>query len=408
MLMQTPQTYRTYSGTIVFIIISGLKAMSSMNIFSSISLLNRVAGASGLLKQIGPKWIGTTPSGLFILVPDESGVVAHEHILALFGELNAAGIPIRCGLSSGRLLAFEDVDGGINFIGRAINIAARLAFSGDNTACLIHESYMSLMIDLMPVGSKSILNGATSVVVKGKAHDGFGFRCLALDSTVLLSKPDVAATGEVTSVSAPAHVAALILTYDLPRFSEGDDSHLSKRVRALVDVMQMFKANNSKLKNLEPFFSPGGDGGTLVLPGSPTEAFALSRDLANRLIVENERRDQQISVDARMGLHYGNVLLYRDAADRLRPTGQSCFIAEELMADEEAKRAGLVYSGDLKVEISLGSDEFLERYFKQLPSMSMYGRDIERYVSRLSPSPAYTNPLLERLFGPTSSWPNES
>jgi hypothetical protein len=116
-----PSEYREYSATVLFFVIPKIKDMEPALAFSSLARLNRVIAGSGLRDAVREKWIGSTISGLFVLIPDQVPTPAHALLPKLFKSLAQAGVPVRCGVTWGQILCFRDADEELNFIGRPIN-----------------------------------------------------------------------------------------------------------------------------------------------------------------------------------------------------------------------------------------------------------------------------------------------
>jgi len=400
-----PIAYHTYNGTIIFVLVLGLKDMSPGTAYSCLIRLHSAVGKFSLINLLGTSWLGTTATGLFIAIPDEFGLRPHDYLASLYEVFAGQGLPIRSGISWGPFLCFTDIDNHVNFVGRTINVAARLAYSPNNPGCFIHSAYLDYAKGFAESKGSTLLAKGSSVTVLGKKHDGAGFRCCALTHEDLPVITSVIDKPMPRKYSDPRHSTGIILAYDLPQFSEGDESQIRKRVRSLVDTLRGLRENNLSARNAEMYFCPGGDGGLLVLPGLRQEAVELSKQLAQQLVVESEYKDRPISVDARLGVHYGAVTLYVDAAGRVRPTGPSCFIADELIADEASKNAGLVFSNALKDVISHGSGAFLRSEFEELPLLTSGPADgVLRFTPRRSVDGEFKHPLVEKLFGPTSSW----
>jgi hypothetical protein len=407
--MDKPVLYREYHGTVLFFVVDAIKVMARDVAYSCIVHLNSVIAETALVQTLGTSWIGTTVSGLFVLIPDASKLVPHSYLSALFDCLSRRGVPVRCGVTWGPFLCFQDADDELNFVGRAINIAARLAYSADNPGCLIHERYEEYAKGFSSITASDVLEGAPTGVIKRKKHDGIGFNCRLVDKARLSVLDGV---GEVlihghgqTALFDPG----LVLAYDLPQFSEGDESQLSKRVRGLADALRSFRENRENLRKAKLYFCPGGDGGILVLKNVRQEAIGLGKELVQKLIVESEYKDSSIAVEARLGIHYGVVTLYRDAGARLRPTGTTCFIADELISDSASREAGLVFSDSLRDVISHGSERYLRSEFDELPILkSGPAAGIVRFTPKSSSDARFKHPLIEQLFGPTSSWQAET
>lgn len=403
--MITASEYRDYTGTVLFFVIPDIKEMDSGLAFSALAQLHGTLRNSALLLGTSTQWIGSTISGLYVIVPDEAHIPVHSLLPMIFESLCKAGVPIRCGVAWGSCLCFRDADDELNFVGRPINLAARLAYSRENPACLISADSERFDDGYVHISSVLDLNSAPKRMIRGKTHDAAGFLCRVLDENVLQTldtpkPPEVHGHGQ-----SPEYSSGVILAYDLPKFSAGDDSQLSKRVRSVVNAIRELKENHSACREASIYFCPGGDGGIMVLSNVRQEASELAVTLAAKLVVESEYKDTHIAVDARIGVHYGPVTLYRDAAGRLRPTGPSCFIADDLIADADSRASGLVYSDSLRSVISHGSERFLKSEFDELPTLqSGPAAGLARYVPKPRTGAPLTHPLVRQLFGPLSSW----
>ena len=389
----------------IFVVVDQIKNMDASTAFSCMVQLNQLAVSWELVETLGPYWIGTTATGLFVLIPDDAHVVPHLFLGSLFDASSHVGVPIRCGVAWGPYLCFRDIDENLNFIGKAINTAARLANSSENPGSLLHEGYNEFARGFAGLGVQGELDGLPILIIRGKDHDQAGFRCKALDQGQLSVLQEVDHSRLHAHATTPKHSTGIVLSYDLPRFSEGDESQLSKRFRSLVDGLRAIGANNSAFREAAIFFCPGGDGGILVLCNIRTAAKELVTELGQRLTVESEYKASPIGVSAHLGVHYGVVSLYMDAAGRQRPTGPACFVAEDLISDSAGREVGIVFSGALRDVISHGSDTFLTERFEELPALQTGpAAGIPRYSPRAMSGAKWSHPLVEQLFNAAASW----
>lgn len=407
--MEAPVASKHYSGAVLFYVIPNLKNYEADAIYDSLAQINTIVGESALVKKVGKRWSGSTASGLFVIASDQSNVVPHEHIAPLFETFSRGGVPVRCGVSRGDILSFEDTDGEVNFVGGAINSAARLAYSDQNPGCLLHEKYTTYAEDFPSSKEWKSWKAHPMIVVKGKKHDLKGFKCLAV------GKPEVYVLDAFQREVVPQkhreapHAPGVVLAYDLAHFSAGDESAQSKRVAGIVGTFKLLKHDSKSVSKAKLYLCPGGDGGILVLSNLRQEALWLAKDLEQRLRVQSEGMAASISVEARVGVHYGEVTLYPDVAGRLRPTGRTCFVADEIISDEAASNASLVFSEALKEVISGGSASYLEQHFTMLPALnSGPAKDLDRYAPKKTDDLIAKHPFWELLFGKTSSWQPES
>lgn len=139
----TPLVDRKYHASVLFIVIPKIKDISPRRACDCLSALNRVMESLALMTRVDRGWTGSTISGIFVIVPDALSMCVHDHLVSLFERCAAVGIPIRAGISRGPVLCFADADGGINFVGRAINTAARLAYAKENQGCLAMQTSTS-------------------------------------------------------------------------------------------------------------------------------------------------------------------------------------------------------------------------------------------------------------------------
>jgi class 3 adenylate cyclase len=401
--MHQPVAHQYYNGAVLFFAVHDIKQYAPNLVTACIIELNRVVSQSALIQTIGRDWVGTTVSGLFVLVPDGANIVAHEHLARIAADCAKCGIPVKCAVAYGRVVCVEDTDCALNFIGTAINTAARLTFADENGGCLVAERYVQYAKEFSSHRDEGLLERSSVISVSGKAHDA-DFLCRKI------SRPDVSMLSEVNEGRLTAHksvseIPGLVIAYDLPQFSAGDESQIDKRVRSLVSAFHRLRQNRTALRNSKMYFCPGGDGGILVLENVLEEADEIATSLSKEFLVESEYKEDSISVEARIGVHYGVVLLYHDVRGALRPTGRTCFATEELTSDKYGKAAGLVFSGALKDVISRGSEKTLTREFEELPALPMGpAAELRRFARRASPKAQFSHPLIEQLFGPTSSW----
>ena len=324
-------------------------------------------------------------TGLILMVPDESNLEIHLLLSRLSEACYQRGIPILIGVAKGYLEALVDVDDELNFIGEAINIAARLAFSSQNQGCLYHTSYYLYSKDSIRKGPFHPSNGL-KVTVSGKVHDD-PFECFSL------SEPEISVLDDVVLSTIPSieisevqSLNAVAFAYDLPRFSDGDRNILSNRFRGIVDSIQSMKGRGDLPSDSQFFFSPGGDGGVVVISIRPDRAVAIAEMLAKILEIEDDNRDPEIAIKSRLGVHYGRVYLYENAQRQIRPTGKVCFTADRIASDKCAReRGGVIFSGALRGGLLQGSQVRFDSEFEELPaSEDDFLKNVKRYVRRNS------------------------
>lgn len=385
-----------HTASIAFIIIPGLEKLPSAVSLRALECLHSILRKyrSGPLKN-GVQVLSAL-TGAIIFTPDTANIYLHQHIGAIAADCYESGIAIRIGVTHGEVEELLDVDGSANFIGKPINIAARLAFAKQNTGCAFDSSFVA-SIGAAVIGDNALKpSDYPEVGLKGKEHDP-EYPCRVVPVAVFRVHEAVVPTSLPQGVS-PENLIAAVLAYDLPHFSAGDLSQLSKRFRAVIDVMQQAKVSR---EHAQFFFAPGGDGGLIVFGASDgygkRELYATACSLSEILAVESEDRRRPIQVDCRIGLHYGPVQLYLNAEGVKRPTGQVCFVANEVAGDQHAKaHEGIVVTSAFREIIAHGSDRRLADEFEALPPLQKDGIVLwsePRYV-RKSTSPSAAAPSL--------------
>jgi GUN4-like len=324
-------------------------------------------------------------TGAIIIVPDASEIYIHQHLLGILKQCKTSGVPIRIGITHGDVEVLEDSDGLMNFIGTPVNVAARLAFSTKNDSLLYENTYTELVRGIFRDKNKDLLHprDCLEITIEGKLHDR-AFLCrrpkanqLALNN--INESELLSLNGDCLDIN------AFVIAYDLPKFSRGDRSQLSKRFRSVIHTIKSSKANSAFPQNSSFYFSPGGDGGILVFrvnSNSLKQYVNTALDFVELLEVESDNKDSNIDVKSRVGLHYGVVNLYHDAEGIERPTGLICFIADEIASDELAKNnGGIVITDQIKGILFSGSNTRFEQEYKSLECLKNgVAKDVNRYV----------------------------
>ena len=188
------------------------------------------------------------------------------------------------------------------------------------------------------------------------------------------------------------YINGIAIAYDLPKFSQGDRSELSKRFRSVIDSINSIRNRSIFPKDSNQFFfSPGGDGGILILPikpeGSLSEYIDLAFGLIEKLEVESDSKDSNIDVKSRVGVHSRIFILYQNAEGILRPTGITCFIADEIASDDLAKeKGGIIITETIKESLFSGSTKRFEQEYESLTFLDKgAAQTIQRYAKKLYP-----------------------
>jgi hypothetical protein len=267
--------------TATFLEIPEITNQAPADSFLAIALLHQIVKSNYKNKEVAA--IRNSLTGAIVIIPDSANLNIHETLQELTTMIAEKGIPLRIGIAHGIIKVFEDADGLTSFIGQPMNIAARLAKSKENSGIIYHKSYHNKVAG--SIKSPDPLNPryGSRIEVAGKIHDQpfIGFQVnpsevrQPLDSD-LLHQYDQSYVGTRKTVS------SVIIAYDLPSFSAGDMTELSKRFRSVRDVMRDVKQNEAFPATF--YFSPGGDGGILVLQGEVQKTPRIYVETAFRLI----------------------------------------------------------------------------------------------------------------------------
>jgi hypothetical protein len=210
------------------------------------------------------------------------------------------------------------------------------------------------------------------IQVTGKPQDK-PFRCFVAPESFLAKPLDADLAFKWRS--------AVLIAYDLPKFSGGDRSELRKRFTRLG---QAFK----RLWQTSPtpaLVSPGGDGGVVVLRDvSLPQAAQIAERLRDLAQNESIGHSEAIAVKIRIGAHYGPVTEYRNARGVLRPAGLELFVADEIAGDELArKKNDIIVTHHLAESIANGSHEERAAIFEELPPLTKGpAAEVKRFVRR--------------------------
>jgi hypothetical protein len=405
--LQTRIERTSITATTAFINIPHLKQWPPDTAYRAIVGLHRVL-RKRLAAQIGQGLdILSALTGAIVVVPDGANLYLHRHLSSLGAGWCKMGIPVRVGVAHGEIEVLSDVDGWMNVIGDGVNVAARLASRRDRPGCVLHRSYLDSIKGVVDNGS--FLKGSRSVSLSGKAHDQQKMRGLWIAPEVFET---VRHLDEVLLPKYPARppVNSVALGYDLPQFSGGDRSELSKRFRSVVDVFNTIRSEGQLGPSSSLHFSPGGDGGVIVLQAEKRSGYQLAERLAKLLQIESAGRDDRIHVRTRIGVHYGPVYLYTNAVGVLRPIGHVCFVADAIASDQTSvgsSSRSVVFSEAFLDIVTDGSREYFVREFEELPALSGGpAKNIKRFVRReIAAKPE--DALYKRLVQRRGSWEPE-
>jgi hypothetical protein len=323
-------------------------------------------------------------TGAIILVPDAANVELVELLSGILPDIGRAGVTVRVGIAHGLVDLLEDADDSVNAIGIPINVAARLAHAKENGGLLVHETYATAIASaVVPSGHWLHPSTRSGVEIAGKRTEKF--HCFA-------APPDALPT-ETENLTAKAanprsgFVNAVMLAYDLPSFSDGDQRELASRFRSVVQEVRRLRQTGAIPADAPLWFSPGGDGAVLVINNVDAGLAHVVAHMLERLLeVETTLKAPRAGVRARIGLHYGPVFLYQSAEGPLRPTGPSLFIADALAGDDEARKySTAIVSAQLIGAATYGSDAYQRDHFHEINPLAWHHRNsIQRFVRRNS------------------------
>ena len=349
-------------------------------------------------------------TGVILIVPDRANTYIHHYVDDILSALYKHTVSVRIGVAWGTLELLEDSDDNLNAIGTPINVAARLAYSTSNPGFLFDSSYVQFSsATLDPQQSFGPFGSLPTLSVKGKAHDTHPFQCKAITADRLTHLTlDQSRTGLTESALRRTSKTfnGVVVAYDLPKFSQGDRSQLSKRFRSTVDAFKKLRRHDPSRDRML-HFSPGGDGGIAVFEADRTRGYDDAVEFAKLLAVESEGKSDRIEVNARIGLHYGGVVAYESLNGVYRPTGRSCFIADAITGDEVAKEANsVVFTETMADIVSNGSTKYLREHFRELPPLEQGpAAGLRRYVARhIGRSEGGGSPSIGAVSLPGSSW----
>ena len=357
-VMKNPDVHEgtEFPATVVLVLLKGLRDCSDTP-----KVQNALRALNEALRGVDPgAFVLSTLAGVIVVVPDTARWSADDIFHAL--DQAKVGFGLRVGVTHGIVEVVRDIDGEPNLLGPPINVAARLATSSDNPGVLIHESYAELVDTTLASTHWLHRSMRKAVSIAGKTQDPV-FTCFqgphSFDAKPL--------EREESYSSRPA----VLVAYDLPKFSAGDRAQLRKRFTRLAHVFQKLQQSAS-MQAATALLSPGGDGGVLVLEGvNLLDAAGIASRLQLLTELESLGHDESIAVEIRIGVHYGPVSRYVNARGIERPTGLAVFVADEIAGDEHARsRRGIILTYLLADSLAGGSNQRLASEFERLPKLT--------------------------------------
>lgn len=376
---------QTITASVAFISIPDLKKLTiGVHVHELISILHSKI-KDIISKHYNGVKVLSALTGAILVISDKLNIKPEPISLLdkIAQELNKLKIASRIGATHGDLSVLLDTDGALNFIGIPINIAARLCASESNNGILVHQSLFEHLLDI--IDAEHWLVNQSPIEVKGKRDEKFTCYSAPVESWPICEKTGYTYT---KSYSIKDTINASVISYDLPGFSDGDLNKLIQRFNSVVFAFQQ-TLSSEKLNEYgwNFYLSPGGDGGVFTFPQIDKEkAYDFAEKFAKKLEIQSKNKDESISVNCRIGIHYGAIALYQNAEEIMRPTGTHLFIADFITSDEAKKAGKLIFTEPLKEAVSSGDNQYFEVNFHPLSPLTVSGRTIKRYSSKIGNS----------------------
>jgi len=128
-------------------------------------------------------------------------------------------------------------------------------------------------------------------------------------------------------------------------------------------------------------FSPGGDGGLLILPIAKTRGHEIAENIIKSLGIESNNLAEGADAKSRVGIHYGQVSIYTNADGVERPTGRVCLMADAI-ANGVTESAGVVISEEFTDTVTGGNQRLFKQQYIELSPAKIGSSSVERYARR--------------------------
>ena len=382
----------TVIADIAFISVNGIKSQDTRAMAALLQALSDIV--SDRTAHSRDIWTFATMTGCIVLSKDESAEAFVSLLADIYAACSRIGLDLSIGFHRGVVPLLRDVDGSVTPISPEINKAARLAFASRQKVDTPHDGNSAVLASLEFADFAS-QNGHASekvdgwLVPRGRAHwarkvsgkrdETFEVLIAPLDRFQRInSGPDALDVSEVQLVG-----GCLLIAYDLPKFSDGDQSRVTSR---FFDVSRVVRQRLSETnKGSELIMSPGGDGAILIVTGMTlAEAYNFANDIHDKLDVLDRLRTGDAGTSVRVGVHYAGIAVYTDRTGIKRGTGAALFIADDLANDEMGKNENaVVFSSIFKGIAAHGDDDLFGERFRMLgPLVSSTGIVVERFVKK--------------------------
>jgi len=382
----------TIVGNFVFFSINGLKFQETRVAAGWLKMLADVS--KGVANEFPGYRVFPTLTGCIGVLKDGASANFVDLVFATLSRCQALGVELRAGIHRGVVPLLTDLDGSITPISPGINKCARIAHA-DRSKLSAEGHANSAVLASIEFADHAASGGMVSrtddewlfpdarktwiTQVDGKRNEKFDV-VVAPQSRYTHSEGQEQSSEDISITNLDG---CLLLAYDLPSFSEGDQTRLSSR---FYDVARIVSKNLEQLgRPIDLLHSPGGDGGVLIISNLGQEAaFSLALNVNQDLDILNNLRTEDAATSVRVGMHYSGVSTFIDAHGVNRGTGAGVFIADELANDKVGRdTTEVVYSGSFKDAASRGDDAHFDRHFEWIEELeTSSGFKITRFIRK--------------------------
>lgn len=379
-------------GSIAFFAVSELTLKDTRIMASTLQkLANTVRDASVDFPEL---LAFPTLSGYIALLPDKASQNFVDFVSRIYLECQKAGVDLNVGIHRGIVPLLHDIDGSITPISPEVNQCARLAYAKRDEISAPENSEISVIASV-EFGDFAAQGGQVnssddkwlfpserakwSAKAKGKRNELFDILVAPKSRfTVDDSASVLVHTNEIEIIG-----GCLLIAYDLPKFSDGDQSRVDSRFFDVSRIVTQQLRRTSE--HSEMLLSPGGDGGIIMISGMTLEnAYNFANGIHEKLGVLDRLRTKDAGSAVRVGVHYSGIAVYTDANGVRRGIGTSLFVADALANDEKGRQEeSVVYSNEFKKIASHGDNQLFEENFKQLDSIKTEtGFVVDRFAKK--------------------------
>lgn len=382
----------TIIADIAFLSVNGVKSLDAKAMAASLQAMSDIVRLR--TSRTRDSKIFATITGCIVLSSDRNAESFVSILADIYVACRKVGVDLNIGIHRGVVPLVRDVDGTITPISPEINKAARLAYTdrkrietpeGGNASVMASLEFADFAAQsghasethdgwLLPIN-----RAHCAVRVSGKRDETFDVLVAPHDRFPKVEGE----AGELESAEVELLGGCLLIAYDLPKFSDGDQSRVTSRFFDVSRVVRQRLAESSNQSEL--IMSPGGDGAILIVTGmSLSEAYNFANDVHDKLNVLDRLRTEDAGTSVRVGVHYAGVAVYLDGTGTKRGTGAALFIADDLANDEKGREEDVVVFSSIFKSVAAHGDEslFRERFRVLTPLMSSTGIQVERFVRK--------------------------